>query len=760
MEDTVPFKRNTSGATANRQSKRYSVAALYMSMGGVDRDDDIDDELAKAQKYLRQLKSDISEQSKRNFLLEKDVRYLDGRIALLIQNKMNAEEQKDIASRLEEAPEQVADEYFPDRKKTELYGNLFFLLQSEPKHIALLCRVVSMAEIDSLLQTVMFTIYGNQYEQREEHLLLTMFQAVLAYQFDNAQEFSSLLRANTPVSRMMTTYTRRGPGQSYLRSALSAKLSSIIDEKNLNLEINPLKVYEELVDMDGGSSRNSNEEQPTITAEEASRHPMVLEMIRPRHVKLKQLSSELLDTILSSLDMVPYGIRWICKQIRLLTKRKYPTATDAAVCSLIGAFFFLRFINPAIVTPQAYMLVDRLPSDNSRRVLTLLAKMLQNLVNKPTYSKEPYMQNLAPFVDANKARINNFLQELCDVPDFNESLEMDQYVALSKKDLFLNITLNEVYGMHSLLDKYHEKVIQNESSHLGLLLADIGESPGLVPRSANANMELQLFNRWETEVGDVDGGPLDFLRADVIFMEAKSLMINIIRAFPPGHNVLQRPLDLHKIADFAATTNEEALVKRGIKALDLLVEIEQADSDDAELLQAEVDSELKQLGSLQESVENEAKSLDDVYRIIRDHNEYLRSQIDTYKSYLANVRMQTGGPLGAVTNGGGKPTTKSKIPVKKYTPPQLIKENVVLDWRLPDSRTANMTLYIASPVPGTFVISLVLKGRAEPIFTLDLKLDDLLEMSADKGLETLDLECIVFSIKPLVALLKRDLKRK
>ena len=33
-----------------------------------------------------------------------------------------------------------------------------------------------MSEIDALLQTVMFTIYGNQYESREEHLLLTMFQ--------------------------------------------------------------------------------------------------------------------------------------------------------------------------------------------------------------------------------------------------------------------------------------------------------------------------------------------------------------------------------------------------------------------------------------------------------------------------------------------------------------------------------------------------------------------------------------------------------
>lgn len=37
--------------------------------------------------------------------------------------------------------------------------------------------MVNLSEIDTLLQTVMFTLYGNQYESREEHLLLTMFQA-------------------------------------------------------------------------------------------------------------------------------------------------------------------------------------------------------------------------------------------------------------------------------------------------------------------------------------------------------------------------------------------------------------------------------------------------------------------------------------------------------------------------------------------------------------------------------------------------------
>ena len=47
-----------------------------------------------AQKVQRDYKSKISSQSKKNFVLEKDVRYLDSRIALLIQNRMALEEVK------------------------------------------------------------------------------------------------------------------------------------------------------------------------------------------------------------------------------------------------------------------------------------------------------------------------------------------------------------------------------------------------------------------------------------------------------------------------------------------------------------------------------------------------------------------------------------------------------------------------------------------------------------------------------------------
>jgi hypothetical protein len=48
--------------------------------------------MVSAQKRLRDLKGRISAQSKKNFVLERDVRYLDSRIALLIQNRMALDE--------------------------------------------------------------------------------------------------------------------------------------------------------------------------------------------------------------------------------------------------------------------------------------------------------------------------------------------------------------------------------------------------------------------------------------------------------------------------------------------------------------------------------------------------------------------------------------------------------------------------------------------------------------------------------------------
>lgn len=274
---------------------------------------------------------------------------------------------------------------------------------------------------------------------------------------------------------------------------------------------------------------------------------------------LMEIANSFLLTIMNSLESVPYGIRWICKQIRSLTRvslsfsrvracmyisraltdgltcdarkpqRKYPEANDYAICSLIGGFFFLRFVNPAIVTPQAYMLIDSLPTSakHPRRTLTLVrsfgpsqprsppfasilprspkltgmnmrhtrpdrqdvakpgqqAVLLERGVHDVTPAVYRQQQGADEPVPKRPVRGARFLrlargEFLLDPGEFSVTIAMfsvrsdfvrpdasspaqtDQYIALSKKDLQISITLNELYNTQSLLVQHLDILVR------------------------------------------------------------------------------------------------------------------------------------------------------------------------------------------------------------------------------------------------------------------------------------------------------------
>jgi Ras GTPase-activating-like protein IQGAP2/3 len=395
--------------------------------------------------------------------------------------------------------------------------------------------------------------------------------------------------------------------------------------------------------------------------------------------------------------------------------------------------------------------------------------MLQNLANKPSYAKEPYMARLQPFIQQNKDRINKFLLDLCEVQDFYESLEMDNYVALSKRDLELSITLNEVYAMHGLLDK-HNSELTHDNGHLGLLLHELGPAPPQLLRKENRTINLPLFSKWETQIEDLTSA-LDITQEEIFFLEAKSTFVMILRSLPANTSVTRRPLRLDRIAEAAATTkNDTVMVKKGIRSLELLNQLQDlgvlTKEDGYALLRDEIEQELVHLGSMREKVIEETRKLDEVYRTIRDHNAYLVSQLETYKSYLHNVRSQA----------EGKQRKQQKHQVLgpyKFTHAQLEKEGVIQKSNVPENRRANIFFNFTSPLPGTFVISLHYKGmyssqlpnfanhtgRNRGLLELDLKLDDLLEMQKDNQ-EDLDLEYVQFNVTKVLNLLNKRFARK
>lgn len=556
---------------------------------------------------------------------------------------------------------------------------------------------------------------------------------------------------------MMTTYTRRGPGQSYLKTILSDRINSLIEIKDLDLEINPLKVYEAMIE----KIESSGQPLPPglekgVTAEQAAENASVQKVIAPRVDMLIEIANSFLDTIIDGLEETPYGIRWICKQIRSLTRRKYPDAQEQTFCTLIGGFFFLRFINPAIVTPRSYMLIEQNPAENPKRTLTYVAKMLQNLSNKPSYAKEPYMLKLQPFIQQNKERINRFMIDLCEVQDFYETLEMDNYVALSKRDLELSISLNEVYATHALLEKHTKELSRDEGSHLSQLLAELGKAPAQLPRSENRAITLPLYSKWENDLSDVTAA-LDITQEEVYFMEAKSTFVVILRSLPSNSAVTRRPLRLEKVAEAAGTTkNDSVMVRKGIRAMELLNQLEELGiidrNDGYAMLREEVETELVHLGSLKDKVIIETQKLEEVFKTIQEHNQYLVGQLETYKSYLHNVRGQSEGASKRAQN-------QKALGPYKFTHQELEKQGVIQRSNVPDNRRANIFFNITSPSPGTFVISLHYKGRNRGLLELDLKLDDLLEMQKE-GQEDLDLEYVQFNVTKVLALLNKRFARK
>jgi neurofibromin 1 len=67
----------------------------------------------------------------------------------------------------------------------------------------------------------------------------------------------------------------------------------------------------------------------------------------------------------------------------------------------VGTVIFLRFINPAIVSPCESGIVDRQPPQKIKRGLMLVSKILQNIANHVEFSKEQHMLPFNDFVRAN-----------------------------------------------------------------------------------------------------------------------------------------------------------------------------------------------------------------------------------------------------------------------------------------------------------------------------------------------------------------------
>lgn len=122
-----------------------------------------------------------------------------------------------------------------------------------------------------------------------------------------------------------------------------------------------------------------------------------------------------LNAICASANEAPRAFREVCHCILTSVRERYPEAKYTAV----GAFIFLRFFCPAIVSPESEGLIKSnvVVSRDMKRGHLIATKVIQNLANNVLFgAKETYMIVLNDFLTSNIYKVTSFLREISNVP--------------------------------------------------------------------------------------------------------------------------------------------------------------------------------------------------------------------------------------------------------------------------------------------------------------------------------------------------------
>ena len=69
---------------------------------------------------------------------------------------------------------------------------------------------------------------------------------------------------------------------------------------------------------------------------------------------LQKTSQMFLHKIMESVNNVPIALRNVCNLLRDIVAEKFPSSKR----KVIGGFYFLRFICPAVVSPEGFGVID------------------------------------------------------------------------------------------------------------------------------------------------------------------------------------------------------------------------------------------------------------------------------------------------------------------------------------------------------------------------------------------------------------------
>uniref|UniRef100_A0A671M9K6 Ras GTPase-activating-like protein IQGAP1 n=1 Tax=Sinocyclocheilus anshuiensis TaxID=1608454 RepID=A0A671M9K6_9TELE len=736
---------------------------------------------------LMRLREEVITNIRSNQQLENDLNLMDIKIGLLVKNKITLQEVVSHSKKLTKKNKGELSNLMmmnkqkgglkalskEKREKLEAYQFLFYLLQTNPTYLAKLIFQMPQNKSTKFMDSVIFTLYNYASNQREEYLLLNLFKTALQEEIKSkVDHIQEIVTGNPTVIKMVVSFNRGARGQNALRQILAPVVKEIMDDKTLNIKTDPVDIYKSWVNQMESQTGEASKLPYDVTPEQAMSHEEVRTRLEASIKNMRTVTDKFLLAIIVSNHLgfpCRYGMRFIAKMLKDTLNERFPDATEDELLKIVGNLLYYRYMNPAIVAPDAFDIIDLSAggqlTTEQRRNLGSVAKMLQHAAsNKMFLGDNAHLNPINEYLSNSyqKFRYKRFFLSACDVPSLEDKFNVDQYsdlVTLTKPVIYISI--GEIINTHTLLLDHQDAIAPDHNDPIHELLDDLGEVPTiesligespLPPDDPNKEMmgktevSLTLTNKFD--VPDKANAEMD---AKTLLLNTKRLIVDVIR-FQPGET-------LNEILETVASPEQEAeyqraMQRRAIRDAKTPEKMKQAKPvvDDSLTLQGKKDkikSNLQRLGELGK-VHPEKKYQDlinDISKDIRNQRRYRQRrkaelvklqqtnaalnskinfynvQIDYYNQYIKTCMDNLARKVSK--KPGDNKAKKSKQVSQKYTAARLHEKGVLID--IEDLQYKNVIFEISpSEVVGVFDVKAKLMGVH--LETLMLEYQDLLQL--------------------------------
>jgi len=486
---------------------------------------DIRDQDFREELDLQSARGDLSKLIRQNEQLEQELDQMDVRIGLLVQNRISVQDcllEKGKGGATLRRDRNNSTSNYSDvgthrglkalRKESHdkllAYQHLFYLLQTDPSYLARLMFAMPQCKTNKFLESVILTLYNFGGNAREEFLLLQLFKTALVEEVNTrVEKINDVVTGNPLVIKLVISYNRSGRGGCGLKELLGPLVKQVLEDTKLKINTNPVEVYKGWINQIESETGEAAGYPYDVSQETALGYEEVQKRLAKSIKDLKRMVTLFLATIINGLDKFPYGILYMAKVLFAVMKEKFPEALDKDLLKVVGNLVYYRYVNPTIVAPERFDMVDKKVDQNlnndQRRNLGSIAKILQFAASKKGFGEESeHLMILNPFIIECHEKFKTFFLRCCSVPDPEVQFNIDQYteaVLIAKPSIY--ISLSELCDTHQLLLDHTDSVAPLASDPLHPLLASLGP-PSLCSLlgAADNNTNSSLASLGKTEV--------------------------------------------------------------------------------------------------------------------------------------------------------------------------------------------------------------------------------------------------------------------